>query len=214
MRSGQSTVTRLGTLTVTLNHEWLHNIVSDHLKVGMADPVADRSLGTGEKVIDNGDFVSQEHQTVDEVRSDETGTAGNQDALALGWRQELNRRETREGCVGDRLGIWVKYRLGLISSKPLGGCWLLRVLFGGIGGAWGGQDIMRAKVERSELINEDFRIESKTIEANGLDFLTVLVQNLDLNKSTRVRKVRLGVKNGGSWIASLDQRTRKTRYRA
>lgn len=150
MRSDQATIARPGTLTVALNHEWLHNVVSDHLKVGMANPVADRSLGAGEKVIDNGDFVAQEHQAVDEVRSDEPGTAGNQDALALGWRQELNGWETREGRVGDRLSIWVKYRLGLVNSGLLGGLLLLRTLLGGIGGTWGGQDIVRAKIQRSE----------------------------------------------------------------
>jgi hypothetical protein len=189
MRSERSTITRLGTFTVTFNHERLNNIMSDHLKVGMADPMADGGFGAGEEVIDNGHFVTQEHQTVHEMGSDETGTAGDQDALALGRRQELDGLETRESGVGDRLAFWVIYRVGLVRCAPLGRLRLLRVLFGGIGGTWGGRDIMRAKIERSEFINGDFRIESETIEANGLDFLTVLVQYLNLNRSERIREV-------------------------
>ena len=119
MRSEHSAFAKPGVLTVTLNHERLDDVMSDHLKVGMADPVADRGLGPSEKVIDNGHFVTQEHQTVDQVRSDETGPPGDQYALAIGWRQEFNGRETREGRVGDRVGVWVENGLGLIQRRTL-----------------------------------------------------------------------------------------------
>jgi len=152
----------------------------------MTDPVTDGGLGTGEEIINDGDFMTQEHQTVDEVRSDKTGAAGNQDTLALGRGQELDRWETRESCIGDRVGVWVEDGFGLVGSKTLGELrvqfFLLRVLLGEIGIAWGGHDIMRAKIKRSEEINGDFAVEAKTVKTNGLDFLTGLVQDLDLGR--------------------------------
>jgi len=160
--------------------------MSYHLKVGMADPVTDGGLGAGEEVIDDSDFMTQEHQTVNEMGSNETSAAGNQDTLALRRRQELDRWETREGCIGDRVGVWVEDGFGLIGGKTLGEprvqFFLLRVLFGEIGAAWGGHDIMRAKIERSEEINGDFAVEAKPTKANGLDFLTGLVQDPDLGR--------------------------------
>jgi len=61
MQSEQPTLTQVGALTVTLNHEWLDDIMSYHLKVGMSDPVADGGLGASEEVIEDGNFVTQEH---------------------------------------------------------------------------------------------------------------------------------------------------------
>jgi len=160
--------------------------MSNHLKVGMADPMADGGLGTGEEIINDGDFMTQEHQTVDEVGSNETSAAGNQDTLALRWGQELDRWETRESGVGDRMGVWVEDGFGLIGGKTLGElcvqfC-LLRILFGEVGVAWGGHDIVGAKVKRSEEIDGDFTVEAKTMETDGLDFLTGLVQDPDLGR--------------------------------
>jgi len=86
MRSEEPTLTKVGALTVTLNHKWLDNIMSDHLKVGMTDPVADGGLGASEEVIDDGDLMAQEHQAIDEMGPNETSATGNQDTLALGWR--------------------------------------------------------------------------------------------------------------------------------
>ena len=77
MRSKHLTFTEVGALTVTFNHEWFDDIVSNYLKVWVADPVADSGLGTGEEVVDDGNFVTQEHKTVDEVGSDETSATGN-----------------------------------------------------------------------------------------------------------------------------------------
>ena len=61
---------------------------------------------------------------------------------------------------------------------------------------------MRVKIKRSEEINGDFAVEAKPIEPNGLDFLTRLVQDLDLSRSRCIRKAHLGIKNGESWLAS------------
>jgi len=100
--------TKSEALTIALNHEWFDDVMSYHLKVGMTDPVTDGGLGAGEEIIDDGYFMTQEHQTINEMGSNETSTAGNQDALAFGWRQEFDRWETRESCIGDRVGVWVE----------------------------------------------------------------------------------------------------------
>ena len=96
------------------------------------------------------------------------------------------------------MGIWVKYGLGLVGCEVLSGFGIRRCLllipFGKIGRARGGQDIMAAKIKRSEEINGDFTVETEPIEANGRDFLTRLIQNLDLSRSYRVREVYLGIK--------------------
>ena len=193
MRSKHLTFTEVGALTVTFNHEWFDDIVSNYLKVWVADPVADSGLGTGEEVVDDGNFVTQEHKTVDEVGSDETSATGNQDTLALRWSQEFDGRETREGGVGDSVAVWVEDRLGLVGRKTLGEpgvqLRLLCILLREIGVAWGGQDVMRAKVERPEEINGDFAVETKSVETNCLDFLTRLVQDFYLVRPERVRNV-------------------------
>ena len=145
----------------------------------MADPVTDGGLGAGEEIIDDGDFVTQEHQAVDEMRSDKTSAAGNQDSLALRRRQKLDRWETRESRIGDRVGVWVEDRFGLVRGKTLGELrvqfFLLRILLGEISVARGGHDIMRAKIKRSKEINGDFAVETKAIKTDSLDFLTGLV---------------------------------------
>ena len=128
--------------------------------------------------------------------SNETSAAGNQDTLALGRRQELDRWETREGGIGDRVGVWVEDRFGLVGGEPLGKprvqFFLLRVLLGQIGVAWGSHDIMRAKIKRSEEINGNFAVEAKTTKPDGLDFLTGLVQDSDLGRQKCVRCVHSG----------------------
>ena len=173
--------TKSEALTVALNHERLDDIMSDHLKVGVTDPVTDGGLGAGEEIVDDRDFMTQEHQTVDEMRSDETGAAGNQDALALRWGQELDRWEARESGIRDGMRVWMEDGFGLVGGKTLGEprvqFFLLRILVGEIGAARGGHNIMRAKIKRSKEINGNFAVETKTVETNGLDFLTGLVQD-------------------------------------
>ena len=92
--------------------------------------------------------------------------------------------------------VWVEDRLGLVGRKTLGkpgmqfslSCILLRE----VGAARGSQNIMRAKIKRSEEVNGDFTVEAKAVETDGFDFLTRLVQNLDLVRLKRVRKVQVG----------------------
>ena len=85
----------------------------------MTDPVTDGSLGTGEEVIDDRNFVSQEHEMVDKVRSDETSTASNQDTLALRRGQEFDGWEMQQGSIRDRMSVWVEDGFGLVGCKPL-----------------------------------------------------------------------------------------------
>lgn len=195
MRSKHLALTKVGALTVTFNHEWFDDIVSNYLKVGVADPVADSGLGTSEEVVDDSDLVTQEHEAVDEVGSDKTSATGNQDTLALRWGQEFDGRETREGGVGNSVAVWMEDGLGLVGCKTLGEpgvqlC-LLCILLREIGAARGGQDVMRAKIERPEEVNGDFTVEAKPIETNGLDFSTRLVQDFDLVRPEHVRNVHV-----------------------
>jgi hypothetical protein len=62
--------------TVNLDHERFNHVMPDHLKVGMTDPVRDGSPRTGKKVVEDGDLVTKKHESVDEMRTDETGTTG------------------------------------------------------------------------------------------------------------------------------------------
>jgi hypothetical protein len=61
-------------LTINLDKEWLNNVVSNELKVGVTDPVRNGGPRTGEEVIENGNFVTEQHQSVDQVGADETST--------------------------------------------------------------------------------------------------------------------------------------------
>lgn len=67
--------------------------MTDHLKVGVANPVTDGGLGAGEEVVEDGNFVTKEHEPVDEMRSDEASTASDEDALPVGRREKLDGRE-------------------------------------------------------------------------------------------------------------------------
>jgi hypothetical protein len=98
----------LGTLepnkcTVTLNHEWFKDIVSNQLKVGMIDPVGDARLGTGEKVVEHGDLMTEEHEAVDQMEADEACTTCDEDALMARLGEKLDRGKATESGVGDRL---------------------------------------------------------------------------------------------------------------
>lgn len=104
-------------LTVDFNHEGLNDVVSDHFKVGVTNPVGNGGSGTGEEVVQNGDFVTEEHQSVDQVGTDETGTAGHEDSLSLGVGQELDGRELGHGGEGDRVVLFVVGRLSAVAVE-------------------------------------------------------------------------------------------------
>ncbi len=73
----------------------------------MADPVRDARLGTGEKVVEHGDLVTEEHKAVDQMGSDEACTTCDKDALTAGLWEELDGGETAESSVGDGLRLRV-----------------------------------------------------------------------------------------------------------
>lgn len=97
--------------TVTLDHEWFDDIVSNQFKVGMADPVGDARFRTGEKVVEHGDLMAEEHEAVDQMGSDEACTTCDEDALTIRLGEKLDRGETAEGGVGDGLRLRVVDRL-------------------------------------------------------------------------------------------------------
>lgn len=151
-------------LTVALDHEWFNNVVANHLKVGVANPMTDSGLRTSEEVIDNGDLVPQDHEAVDKMGSNESGTTCDQDALALRGRQQLDRGESRERGVRDRVCLRIVDRVGLEFKGiiNLGFCRraFRRVLRGCSLGVVGTQ------VERSQDIDRDLAVESKPVKTN------------------------------------------------
>ena len=110
--------------------------------------------GTGEKVVENGDLVTEEHESVNEMRAHETGTTGNcelaqhsisvmheggrtEDTLALGIGQELDGGEFGDGGVLDRVGRLVKSGLGAVvlggGAGNVGGLGAVLDVGGGLG---------------------------------------------------------------------------------
>jgi hypothetical protein len=77
----------------------------------MADPVRDARLGTGEKVVEHGDLMTEEHETVDQMGTDEACATCDDDALAAGLGEKLDRGEAAKGGVGDGLRLRVVDRL-------------------------------------------------------------------------------------------------------
>ena len=104
-------------LTVDFDHEGLNDVVSDHFKVGVTNPVGNGGSGTGEEVVQDGDFVTEEHQSVDQVGTDETGTAGNENSLSLSVGQELDGRELGHGREGDRVVLFIVGRLSTVTIE-------------------------------------------------------------------------------------------------
>lgn len=85
--------------------------MANHLEVGVADPVANGGLGASEEVVDDCDFMTKDHETIDEMRSNESSASCDKDALALRGGKQLDGRETREGGIRDRVCLWVIDRL-------------------------------------------------------------------------------------------------------
>ena len=71
----------------------------------MADPMGDTRLGTREEVVENGDLVTKEHKTVDEMRTDKASATGDEDAFANRRGEKFDGSETCESCVGDGLRL-------------------------------------------------------------------------------------------------------------
>jgi hypothetical protein len=150
-RGGTSQVVDL----VNFDQEGLDNIVSNHFKVGVTDPVGNGGSGTGEEVVQNGNFVTEEHQSVDQVGTDETSTTGDEDSLSLSVWQELDRGELGHGGVGDGVVILVVGRLSTVSS------------FNAVGGSVALDDL-GSQVQASQSVSVDSRVEVELVVTNGL----------------------------------------------
>ena len=55
----------------------------DHFEVWVSDPVAHVRARAGEEVVEDGNFVTEEHKSVNEVRTDEASATGYEYALPL-----------------------------------------------------------------------------------------------------------------------------------
>ena len=88
---------------VNLQQNGLHNIVLDQLEAGMANPVLDIGARSGEKVVNDCDFVSSQREPIHKMGPDETRPARHQDSLSLRQRQRLDLWKGRSGFVRIRL---------------------------------------------------------------------------------------------------------------
>ncbi len=52
-------------LTIALNHEGLDDVMSDHFEVRMSVPMANGCFGSGEEIVQDSDFMPEEHEPVD-----------------------------------------------------------------------------------------------------------------------------------------------------
>jgi hypothetical protein len=90
--------------------------------------------------------MTEKHETVDEVRADETRSASDEDAFTGRRGQQFYGRETGQRRVGDGLRIGVVNRLGLIIGS-LGEqsilCDFMRQIVGG-------QDVVWTQIEGTE----------------------------------------------------------------
>ena len=57
--------------------------MSNQLEIRMTDPMGNARLGTSKEVVDHGDLVTKEHETVDQMRTDKASTTGDENALAI-----------------------------------------------------------------------------------------------------------------------------------
>lgn len=65
---------------INLKKDRLDDIVSDKLEIRVAEMVHNVLLTTCEEIVNNDDSVSSGHQTVHEMRSNESSTTGDDDS--------------------------------------------------------------------------------------------------------------------------------------
>lgn len=99
------------------------------LEIGMPNPVADSCLGTGEKVVKDGNIVAKKHETVDEMRTDKASSTRDQNTLLVGWGEKFDGREAGEGSVGNGVDVGMVDRLGVVCMPSGEFCMLGFLLF-------------------------------------------------------------------------------------
>lgn len=154
--------------TIAFDHERFNHVVANHFEVGVANPVADGGLRAREEVVDDSDFVAKNHKAVHEMGANEACPASDEDALPLAGWEEPDRREAREGGVGDRVTLGVVDGLGLIKSRLV-----LALQVSAAAVDWWG--VVRTQVERSEDVDRNLAVESKAFEADCLDLCAILI---------------------------------------
>ncbi len=161
-------------LTITLDHERLHDVVTDHLEIGVTNPMTDSGLRSGKEVVKDGHLMSEEHETVNKVRADKASASSDKDTLPLRGSEELDRREARERRVGDGLGNWVVDRLGPVESRLV----LHLVVLDRC--AADGPDIVCSQVERPQGIERNLAVEAEASKPGGRYLLPALVESTHL----------------------------------
>lgn len=177
-------------LTVAFNHEWFNNIMSNHLEVGMSDPVAHIRTGTGEEVVEDSDLMTKNHKSIYQVRADEASAARYKNSLSLRRWEEPYGGKAAEGRVGNGVRVRVVNRLALVLSvavvKP---CMVLvdfhyLLLLRAIRCRGGNRSvyIVRPEVESAQRHERYFRVETKALEADSGDLITVLIESGSLRE--------------------------------
>lgn len=202
--------------TIALNHERLDDIVADQLKVGMADPVTKTGLGAREEVVEDSDLMAEQHETIDQMRTDKAGPSGDEDTFAVRGGEKLDRGEAGKGGVGDGLRVRVEDGLGLIRSMPLSEpC----VLFLGLGvylasiGVGRGDDIVGAEVQRADDFQWDLAVKPEALETDRGDLLAVLIDGTDLREKRFVSEQSVALLSRRRNHERADNRPRKARKR-
>lgn len=144
----------------------------------MTNPVADGSFRASEEVVQDGNFVTEEHEAINEMRAHEACATRDKDALTLAWGEKFDWRETRECGVGDGIILSIVDRFALIgrtgaSEESV----LFCLLLGRLSPVSSGGHVMRTKVEGTEGVDRYLRIEPKLVRAHGDYFFAVDVQD-------------------------------------
>jgi hypothetical protein len=156
--------------------------------------MADGSLGASEKIVNHGHLVTQEHETIHEVRANETSSTGDKDTFARFGRQKFDGREARERRVGYRVGAGVIYGLGLVDRMPSREASVQLGLFGVdfINLTFGHRYyVVRAEVERLKDVDRDTTIETEDIMPDSCDLALALVDVTVLTETNASKKCAL-----------------------
>ena len=68
---------------IHLEAQRLRHIVADELEIRLAQEMGDIRLGAGEHVVEADDIAAARHQPLAEMRTDEAGPSGHEDALGV-----------------------------------------------------------------------------------------------------------------------------------
>lgn len=84
---------------IDFQHDGLDDVGDDEVEIGMAQPVSDILFATGKEIVEDRDLVTHAHEPVDEVGTDESGAAGDQNSHSFVGGQSLHGRKPRASVV-------------------------------------------------------------------------------------------------------------------